>query len=147
MAAIVHSVFVLAAVLALAPVLGYLPMASLAALLLIVAWNMSEVKHFAHALRVAPKSDVLVLLTCFLLTVIFDMVVSVTAGVLLAALLFMRRMAEVSGVRLIDQHPIASAGLPKDCRDRRAALPHEWKPSPGLAAVSLRSLPVSKPVG
>lgn len=113
-AAIVHSLFVLAAVLLLAPVLGYLPMASLAALLLIVAWNMSEVKHFAHALRVAPKSDVLVLLTCFLLTVIFDMVVSVTVGVLLAALLFMRRMAEVTGAKLVDRHPLAAEGLPKD---------------------------------
>ena len=59
-AAIVHSLFVLLSVLALAPVLGYLPMASLAALLLIVAWNMSEAKHFLHALRVAPRSDVLV---------------------------------------------------------------------------------------
>ena len=55
----------------------------------------------------------LVLLTCFLLTVVFDMVVSVTVGVMLAALLFMRRMAEVSGVRLVDQHPLLS-GLPKD---------------------------------
>src|SRR5215213_4290952 len=58
-AAIFHALFVLLAVLALAPVLGYLPMASLAALLLVVAWNMSEIKHFTHALRVAPKSDVL----------------------------------------------------------------------------------------
>lgn len=114
LAAIVHSLFVLLAVLLLAPVLGYLPMASLAALLLIVAWNMSEAKHFAHALRVAPRSDVLVLLTCFSLTVIFDMVVSVTVGVLLAALLFMRRMAEVTGARLVDQHPIAKEGIPKD---------------------------------
>ncbi|HSF41924.1 MAG TPA: STAS domain-containing protein, partial [Thermoanaerobaculia bacterium] len=113
-AAIVHSLFVLLSVLLLAPVLGYLPMASLAALLLIVAWNMSEAKHFVHALRVAPRSDVLVLLTCFGLTVIFDMVVSVTVGVLLAALLFMRRMAEVSGARLVDQHPIAKEGIPKD---------------------------------
>ncbi len=113
LAAIFHSLFVLLAVLLLAPVLNYLPMASLAALLLIVAWNMSEVKHFAHALRVAPRSDVIVLLTCFGLTVIFDMVVSVTVGVLLAALLFMRRMAEVSGSRLVDQHPIAK-GLPRD---------------------------------
>ncbi|HYX25022.1 MAG TPA: SulP family inorganic anion transporter, partial [Thermoanaerobaculia bacterium] len=96
LAAIFHSGFVLLAVLLFAPVLNYLPMASLAALLLIVAWNMSEAKHFAHAMRVAPRSDVIVLLTCFGLTVIFDMVVSVTAGVLLAALLFMRRMAEVS---------------------------------------------------
>jgi SulP family sulfate permease len=113
LAAIFHSAFVLLSVLALAPVLGYLPMASLAALLLIVAWNMSEVKHFLHALRVAPRSDVLVLLTCFLLTVVFDMVVSVTVGVMLASLLFMRRMAEVSGVRLVDQHPLLT-GLPKD---------------------------------
>jgi SulP family sulfate permease len=112
-AGIFHSAFVLLAVLLLAPVLGYLPMASLAALLLLVAWNMSEVKHFAHALRVAPKSDVAVLLLCFGLTVIFDMVVSVTVGVVLAALLFMRRMAEVSNVRLVDQHPLVK-GLPKD---------------------------------
>ncbi|HEX6900055.1 MAG TPA: C4-dicarboxylic acid transporter DauA [Thermoanaerobaculia bacterium] len=113
LAAIFHSLFVLLAVLLLAPVLNYLPMASLAALLLIVAWNMSEAKHFLHALRVAPRSDVVVLLTCFGLTVVFDMVVSVTVGVLLAALLFMRRMAEVSGSRLVDQHPIAK-GLPRD---------------------------------
>lgn len=112
LAAIFHAVFVLLAVLALAPILGYLPMASLAALLLVVAWNMSEIKHFGHALKVAPKSDVLVLLTCFLLTVVFDMVVSVTVGVMLAALLFMRRMAEVSGARLVDQHPLLT-GLPK----------------------------------
>lgn len=112
-AGIFHSAFVLLAVLLLAPALGHLPMASLAALLLLVAWNMSEVKHFAHALRVAPKSDVAVLLLCFGLTVIFDMVVSVTVGVVLAALLFMRRMAEVSNVRLVDQHPLVK-GLPKD---------------------------------
>ncbi|HEX5716090.1 MAG TPA: C4-dicarboxylic acid transporter DauA [Thermoanaerobaculia bacterium] len=112
-AGIFHSAFVLLAVLLLASALGYLPMASLAALLLLVAWNMSEVKHFAHALRVAPKSDVAVLLLCFGLTVIFDMVVSVTVGVVLAALLFMRRMAEVSNVRLVDQHPLVK-GLPRD---------------------------------
>jgi SulP family sulfate permease len=104
-AAIVHAAFVLFAVLALAPVLAYLPMASLAALLLVVAYNMSEIKHFAHVLRVAPKSDAFVQLTCFTLTVAFDMVVSVTAGVLLAAVLFMRRMAEISGAKLIVDPP------------------------------------------
>jgi SulP family sulfate permease len=114
LAAVTHSLFVLLAILALAPALGYLPMASLAALLLIVAWNMSEAKHFGHALKVAPKSDVFLLLTCFTLTVVFDMVVSVTAGVLLAALLFMRRMAEVSGARLAgSEHPIHAEGLPR----------------------------------
>ena len=88
-------------------------MAALAALLLLVAWNMSEVRHFAHIVRVAPRSDVLVLLTCFALTVVFDMVVAVSVGVVLAALLFMRRMAEVSNVRLARrQHRSPSEGLP-----------------------------------
>ena len=107
LAAVFHSVFVLLAVLLLAPLLGYLPMASLAALLLLVAWNMSEREHFAHVLRVAPRPDVLVLLTCFGLTVLFDMVVSVSVGVVLASLLFLREMSEVSGVRLVDEHPFA----------------------------------------
>jgi SulP family sulfate permease len=74
---------------------------------------MAEVKHFLHTVRVAPRSDVVVLLSCFFLTVVFDMVVAVTAGVLLAALLFMRRMAEVSGMRLVGpDHPALAEPLP-----------------------------------
>jgi len=102
LAAFFHALFVLAAVLALAPLLSWLPMAGLAALLLLVAWNMSEVRHFAHIVRVAPRGDVAVLLTCFTLTVVFDMVVSVSAGIVLAALLFMRRMADVGGARPLE---------------------------------------------
>jgi len=104
-AAIVHAFTVLLAVLVLAPLIGYLPMAGLAALLLLVAWNMSEVKHFGHVLRVAPRSDVLVLVTCYGLTVVFDMVVAVSVGVGLAALMFMRRMAEVTQTRLTSYEP------------------------------------------
>jgi len=104
-AAIVHALTVLAAVICLAPLLGYLPMASMAALLLIVAWNMSEAKHVLHVVRVAPSSDVFVLLTCFGLTVVFDMVISVSAGVVLAAILFMRRMADTASVQLIHAAP------------------------------------------
>src|SRR5205814_9585005 len=112
---VVHAVVVLAAVLALAPLISYLPMASLAALLLLVAWNMSEAKHFVHMVRVAPKSDVAVLLTCYFLTVVFDMVVAVTAGMILAAFLFMRRMAEVATVQLVDEeHPHLKLKLPRD---------------------------------
>lgn len=112
-AAVIHALFVLLSVLLLAPLLGHLPMASLAALLLIVAWNMSEAKHALHVLRVAPKSDAAVLLTCFGLTVVFDMVVAVSVGVVLASILFMRRMAEVSGVRLVGEgHPDIHASLP-----------------------------------
>jgi SulP family sulfate permease len=113
-AAMVHAVFILVAMLGLAPLLGYMPMASLAALLLIVARNMSEMKHFFYVLRVGPRSDVAVLLTCFLLTVIFDMVIAVSAGIVLAAILFMRRMAEVSRVKLIgEEHPHLEQPLPK----------------------------------
>ena len=112
-AAMIHAAVVLIAVIALAPIIGYLPMAALAALLLLVAWNMSEVKHFVHIVRVAPKSDVTVLLTCFGLTVLFDMVIAVSVGIVLAALLFMRRMAEVAQARLIDAgHPAAPSKLP-----------------------------------
>ena len=90
----------LACTIVLAPLVAYLPMTALAALLLIVAKNMAEVRHFVHILRVAPRSDVLVLLACFSLTVLFDMVIAVSVGVVLAALLFMRRMAELSETRL-----------------------------------------------
>lgn len=106
-AAMTHALTIFVAVLLMAPLLGYLPMASLAALLLVVAWNMSEVRHVRHMLRVAPKSDVAVLLTCFALTVGFDMVVGVSVGMVLASFLFMRRMAEVTHMRLA---PPAGAG-------------------------------------
>lgn len=113
-AAIFHGIFVLVVVLALAPLLGHLPMASLAALLLIVAWNMGEARHVLHTIRVAPKSDALVLVSCFALTVLFDMVVAVSVGVLLASLLFMKRMAEVAEVRLVSgTHPSWNAQLPR----------------------------------
>jgi SulP family sulfate permease len=113
-ASVVHALSILAALLLLAPLLGYLPMASLAALLLLVAWHMSERKHVRYVLQRAPRSDVLVLLACFTLTVLFDMVVAVTAGLVLSSLLFIRRMAEVSGVTLVgDQHPDLDEPLPR----------------------------------
>jgi len=113
-AAIVHAVFVLLAMVVLAPLLGYLPMAAMAAMLLVVAWNMSEAKHAVRVLRVADRADALVLATCFLLTVLFDMVLSVSVGVVLAALLFMRRMAAMSSVRLIEEkHVLLPEGLPE----------------------------------
>jgi len=84
----------------LAPLVAYIPMASLAALLLLVAWNMSEVHHFIGLVRVAPKGDVFVLGTCFVLTVFFDMVIAVSVGFVLAAILFMRRMSELTESRL-----------------------------------------------
>jgi SulP family sulfate permease len=100
-AVVVHSVFLLIAVLALAPLLGYIPMAGMAGLLLLVAWNMSEADHFLRTVRIAPRSDVAVLIVCFVLTITFDMVVAVGVGVVLAAFLFMRRMVEISGASIL----------------------------------------------
>jgi SulP family sulfate permease len=76
---------------------------------------MGEWRHFFHLLRHAPRSDVAVLVSCFGLTIVFDMVVSVTVGIVMAALLFMRRMAEVSGVTLVggDGHPLVEEPLPR----------------------------------
>jgi SulP family sulfate permease len=71
-------------------------MASMAALLMVVAWNMSEIDHFLHTVHVAPKSDTAVLLICFSLTIMFDMVIAVSVGVLLGALFFIRRMASLT---------------------------------------------------
>jgi SulP family sulfate permease len=109
-ASVVHAVLVLLSILLLAPLVAYVPMASLAALLILVAWNMSDMRHFAHLLRVSPKSDVAVLLTCFFLTVFFDMVVAVSVGFMLAAVLFMRRMSELMETRVSfdfsEDHPI-----------------------------------------
>jgi len=100
-AAAIHSLVVLAAILVGAPLVAFVPMATLAALLLLVAWNMSDLRFFAHTIRVAPGSDVAVLLTCFGLTVVFDMVVAIGVGVVLAALLFMKRMSELTSTRVL----------------------------------------------
>jgi SulP family sulfate permease len=112
-AAVTHSVLVMASILLLAPAIAYVPMASLAALLLLVAWNMSEIRHFVHLVRVAPKADVFVLATCFLLTVFFDMVVAVSVGFMLAAVLFMKRMGDLTESRVtLDASEDAPLKLP-----------------------------------
>jgi len=99
-AALTHSLFLVAAIAVLAPWLGYLPMAALAALLLVVARNMSDLRHCVFVVRRGPRGDALTLLTCFGLTVAFDMVIAVGVGVVLASLIFMRRMSELSEVEL-----------------------------------------------
>lgn len=112
-AALVHAAVVLLAVVSLAGILGYVPMAALAALLLVVAWNMSEARHVLNVARRAPASDVVVLFTCFALTVVFDMVLAVGVGVVLASLLFIGRMSELtSGSLLGREHTAKALDLP-----------------------------------
>lgn len=113
LASFMHSLFLLAVMLALAPLLEHLPMSALAATVLVLARNMAEMKHVGFLVRFAPRSDVAVLLTCFGLTVIFDMVIAVSVGFMLAALLFMRRMAEIASIDLTsDDHPAQVGSLP-----------------------------------
>ena len=96
LASVVHGLFILFAILLFANVLAYIPMASMAALLIIVAWNMSEARHFVRVLRIAPRDDVITLLTCFSLTVLFDMTVAVAVGMGLAAILFIRHSIKIT---------------------------------------------------
>jgi len=116
-AAMVHAGVVLLALVSLAGVLAYLPMPAMAALLVMVAWNMSEAPKALHLLKTAPRSDVLVFVTCFGLTVALDMVIAITTGVLLAAVLFMREMAQMTRVTDISASE----------RITREALPEGWR--------------------
>jgi SulP family sulfate permease len=96
-AGMLHAAILLAFMIALAPLASSIPLATLSAVLVMVAWNISEIDHFRALLR-TPKSDVLVLLTTFGLTVFADLTVAVGVGMVLASMLFMKRMAEVSNV-------------------------------------------------
>jgi SulP family sulfate permease len=93
-AGMMHAVFVLLMLLVAAPAMAYVPLAALAAVLLVVAWNMSEIERFRHLMR-APVGDRVVLLMTFALTVMFDLTIAIEVGVVLAAFLFMHRMSQV----------------------------------------------------
>ena len=97
-AAMIHGLVVMAGLLVLAPLLAHLPMASMAALLLLVAWNIAEADKVVHFLKTAPRGDVMVLLTCLSLTVLFDMVIAIGVGIVLASLLFMRDISEMTRI-------------------------------------------------
>jgi SulP family sulfate permease len=90
---IVHSATLVLIVLFLAPLAVHVPLAALAAILFVVAWNMSEARHFVKMIERAPRADTVILLVTFGLTVFADLVVAVNIGVILATLHFLRRMA------------------------------------------------------
>ena len=94
LAGIVHALTLVVIVLLLAPLASHIPLCALSAILFVVAYNMSELHRFSHMVRTAPRADVAVLLITFLLTVFGDLVIAVNIGVLLACLLFMKRMSE-----------------------------------------------------
>ena len=98
-AGMVHSVVLAAVLAALMKYAAFIPMPAIAAILINVAYNMCGWKNFVNLVKTSPKSDVIVLVATFLLTVIFDLVVAIEIGVIAACILFMKRMSEESGVK------------------------------------------------
>jgi SulP family sulfate permease len=129
---IMHALFLLVFMLLLAPLMRYVPLATLAAVLVIVAWNMAEIESFKHLLQ-GPLGDRAVLLLTFALTVMFDLTVAIEVGLVLAAFLFMHRMSEVVAIKsdfaLLDEDTddFASTAEPS----QRAQLP------PGVEAFQI----------
>ena len=126
-AAIIHSLLVILALLALAPLLSWLPLSAMAALLLMVAWNMSEAHKVVNLLRRAPKDDIIVMLICMSLTVLFDMVIAISVGIVLASLLFMRRIARMTRLA-----PLNNVNTPEDVLALRVTGPLFFAAAEGL---------------
>ncbi len=97
-ASVTHAVLLLFFMVSLAPLIAYVPMSALSALLLMTAWRMSHARQFVHLIRRSSKSDAAVALVCFALTVMIDMVAGVVSGVVLAILLFIKRMMDATEV-------------------------------------------------
>lgn len=122
-AGMVHAVVLLLILVVLMPYAALIPMPAIAAILFMVAYNMCGWRKFVHLCRTSPKSDILVLVATFVLTVVFDLVVAIEVGILLAAILFMKRMSEVthvSGWKLLDEEEdpdsLALRRVPEDTR-------------------------------
>ena len=97
-AGLIHSITLVLVLLVLMPYAALIPMPTIAAILFMVAYNMCQWRTFVHLCKTAPKSDIIVLVLTFALTVVFDLVIAIEIGMLIAVLLFMKRMSEESGV-------------------------------------------------
>ncbi len=114
MSGVIHGVFVLFTLLLLAPYASHIPLASMAPVLMVVAWNMSEQKHFVHVLKM-KTGDSLVLVVTFLLTVFTSLTTAVEVGLILAVILFTKRMSEMLVIDKV---------LPDRTRKNEKVLPH-----------------------
>ena len=97
-AGMVHSITLVIVLVVLMPFAGMIPMPTIAAILFVVAYNMCQWRTFVHMLKTAPKSDIIVLIVTFILTVVFDLVVAIEIGMVIACLLFIKRMSEETRV-------------------------------------------------
>ena len=133
-----HAVFLLLFMLFLAPLIGYIPLAALAAILLMVAWNMSEIDRFRSLMR-SPPGDRVVLLVTFGLTVAFDLTVAIQAGVVIAAFVFMHRMSTVGGLE-------RDLGLIEEDRDDVVVPPQEEPDQRDLVPPGVTAFRISGPL-
>ena len=132
-AGVLHAVFVLLCMMAFAPLASYIPLASLAALLVTVCWNMAEREKFVMLLR-GPRGDALVLLVTFGLTVFVDLPTAIATGVVMAAMLFMHRMAQAVEMQTgmaLDEPEVDDLAVPEG-KSQQAVLP------PGVEAFQVR---------
>lgn len=130
MSGIIHGVFVLLTLLVFAPLASHIPLASLAPVLMVVAWNMSERHHFAHILKL-KTGDSLILVITFLLTVFTSLTVAVEIGLLLAAALFVKRMSDML---------VVSKVLPDPDSPNGKVLPHVVSPSHDCPQISIYTI-------
>jgi len=126
-AGIVHAIVVFLIMILFMPYFSYVPMATLAGILIVVSYNMGEWEMFTH-LKKYPKSDIIVFLTTFLLTIIFDLVLAIEVGMVLSAFLFMMRMANISKTSFVDlemHHTGDKMRFPKDSFSQKNIMYYE----------------------
>lgn len=142
-AGMVHSVVLLLVLLFLMPYAELIPMPTIAAILFIVAYNMSEWRKLVRIVKSAPKSDIIITLTTFILTVIFDLVIAIGVGMVLAAILFMKRMSEeteVTGWKYTenDTDSLELKVVPKDVRVYEMSGPLFFGAADKIATITLK---------
>jgi SulP family sulfate permease len=122
-AGMIHAATLFFIVLAFAPIVSMIPMAALSAVLLMIAWNMTEIDRLRHLLK-APLGDVAVLLSAFFLTVLVDLTVAIEVGMILAAFLFMKRTSEISNVVTLSQLTEENEEKDPDAISKKRIPPH-----------------------
>lgn len=148
-AGMIHAVVVFLLLYTCSSLVVHIPLASLAAILVVVSWNMSELPHFFRLTKTL-RSDVVILLTAFFLTVLIDLTVAVEVGMLLAAFFFMKRMSEVKHVIALDKkHPERGIEVYKmrgpfffGVTDRLKEVFHDMNPPPKIFVLRMKHVPV-----
>jgi len=118
-AGMVHAIVLLLVLLVLMPYAKWIPMPAIAAILIMVAYNMCQWRTFVHTVKTAPKTDILVLVVTFVLTVVFDLVVAIEVGMLLACIFFMKRMSDETGVKSWEYTPESDEAEEKEMAQLR----------------------------